>query len=157
VNARLADPRGFKTAKDADDALREGKTIVLITSGIHSNEVGGHFTPALLAYRLATDTSATTRTILDNVILWLVPSLNPDGVTIVTRWYNRTIGTAAEGTDPPELYHHYAGHDNNRDWYAFTHRSCTMSTSRILTAPGCSCRRTSIRSSPTSIRCSWTA
>ena len=120
VNARLADPRGFKTPKDADDALREGKTVVLITSGIHSNEVGGHLTPTLLAYRLATDTSAATRAILDNVILWLIPSLNPDGVTIVTRWYNRTIGTAAEGTDPPELYHHYAGHDNNRDWYAFT-------------------------------------
>lgn len=120
VNARLADPRGFKTPKEADDALRDGKTIVLITSGIHSNEVGGHLTPALLAYRLASDTSAATRGILDNVILWLVPSLNPDGVTIVTRWYNRTIGTAAEGTDPPELYHHYAGHDNNRDWYAFT-------------------------------------
>lgn len=120
LNARLADPRTFKTPKDAATALRDGKTIVLITSGIHSNEVGGHLTPAILAYRLATDTSTATRAILDNVILWLVPSLNPDGVTIVTRWYNRTLGTPAEGTDPPELYHHYTGHDNNRDWYAFT-------------------------------------
>ncbi len=120
LNARLADPRAFKTSKEAEDVLRDAKTVVLITSGIHSNEVGGHLTPALLAYRLANDTSFTTRAILDNVILWLVPSLNPDGVTIVTRWYNRTLGTAAEGTDPPELYHHYVGHDNNRDWYAFT-------------------------------------
>jgi len=120
LNARLADPRGLRTPKDATTALREAKTVVLITSGIHSNEVGGHLTPAILAYRLATDTSADTRAILDNVILWLVPSLNPDGVSIVTRWYNRTLGTPAEGTDPPELYHHYTGHDNNRDWYAFT-------------------------------------
>lgn len=120
INARLANPRTLGTNRAALEALRDGKTVVLISSGIHSDEVGGHLTPAILAHRLATDTSAATRTILDNVILWLLPSLNPDGVTILTRWYNRTLGTAAEGTAPPELYHHYAGHDNNRDWYAFT-------------------------------------
>jgi zinc carboxypeptidase len=120
LNARLADPRGFRTSREAQEALRDARTIVLITSSIHSTEVGGHLSPVLLAYRLATDTSAATRAILDNVVLWLVPSLNPDGVTIVTKWYNRTLGTPAEGIEPPELYHHYTGHDNNRDWYAFT-------------------------------------
>ena len=115
LNAKLADPRTLRSTQEAQEALHSGKTIVLITSSIHSDEVGGHLSPAVLAYRLATDTSAATRAILDNVILWLVPSLNPDGVTLVTRWYNRTLGTAAEGTSPPELYHHYAGHDNNRD------------------------------------------
>ena len=120
LNDRLADPRTLKTGRDAQESLRDGKTVVLITSGIHSREVGGNLAPVLLAYRLAADTSAATRAILDNVILWLVPSLNPDGVTIVTRWYNHTLGTPAEGSDPPELYHHYTGHDNNRDWYAFT-------------------------------------
>ena len=119
-NASLADPRGFRTARAAREAVHNGKTIVLITSSIHSTEVGGHLTPVALAYRLATDTSAETREILDNVILWLVPSQNPDGVTIVAKWYNRTLGTAAEGTSPPELYHYYTGHDDNRDWYAFT-------------------------------------
>src|SRR5712691_8590786 len=57
VNAKLADPRGFKTAKEAEDVLRGGKAIVLITSGIHSTEVGGHLSPAVLAYRLASDNS----------------------------------------------------------------------------------------------------
>ena len=120
LNARLADPRTLASNHDAELALQDGKTVVLVTGGIHSNEVGGNLTPVSLAYRLATDTSAATRAILDNVILWLVPSLNPDGVTIVSHWYSRTLGTAAEGSDPPELYHHYAGHDENRDWYAFT-------------------------------------
>jgi hypothetical protein len=120
LNAKLADPRTLASGREAQEVLRDGKTVVLITSSVHSNEVGGHLTPVLLAHRLATDTSAATRAILDNVILWLVPSLNPDGVTIVSRWYNHTLGTPAEGTDPPELYHHYIGHDNNRDWYAFS-------------------------------------
>src|SRR6266498_2763236 len=120
LNAGLADPRTFRTARAARDALTNGRTVVLITSSIHSTEVGGQLSPVALAYRLATDTGAATRAILDNVILWLVPSLNPDGVTIVAKWYNRTLGTTAEGTSPPELYHHYTGHDNNRDWYAFT-------------------------------------
>ena len=120
LNAGLADPRTLRTSADGTRALREGKAVVLITSGIHSDEVGGHLTPAVLAYRLATDTSAGTRKILDDVILFLLPSLNPDGVTIVSRWYERTLGTPGEGTRPPELYHPYTGHDNNRDWYAFT-------------------------------------
>ncbi|MGH7675368.1 MAG: M14 family zinc carboxypeptidase [Gemmatimonadales bacterium] len=120
LNAGLADPRTLGSNRAALDAIRNGRTIALITAGIHSDEVGCSLTPAILAYRLATDTSAATRAILDSVVTLLVPSLNPDGVSIVTRWYNRTLGTPAEGADPPELYHHYAGHDNNRDWYAFT-------------------------------------
>jgi hypothetical protein len=120
INAGLADPRSFRVTRASRESIQNGKTIVLITSSIHSTEVGGHLSPVTLAYRLATDTSASTRAILNDVILWLVPSLNPDGVSIVTKWYNRTLGTPAEGTDPPELYHHYTGHDNNRDWYAFT-------------------------------------
>ena len=120
LNSGLADPRTLRSSADAASAVRDGKAIVLITAGVHSDEVGGHLAPAVLAYRLATDTSAVTRRILNDVILFLVPSLNPDGVTIVSRWYERTLGTQGEGTRPPELYHHYAGHDNNRDWYAFT-------------------------------------
>src|SRR2546423_14142543 len=91
LNAQLADPRGFKTAREAEEVLRDGKAVVLVTSGIHSTEVGGHLTPALLAYRLASDTSLTTRTILDNGILWLAHSLTPDRVSIVYPWLNPTL------------------------------------------------------------------
>ncbi|HTE46864.1 MAG TPA: hypothetical protein VK636_16575, partial [Gemmatimonadaceae bacterium] len=35
-------------------------------------------------------------------------------------YYRSTLGTPNEGRDPPDLYHKYVGHDDNRDWYAFT-------------------------------------
>jgi hypothetical protein len=120
VNARLADPRTIASDDERAGLLREGRAVVLITSSIHSTEVGGHFSPIVLAHRLATGSDPDVTRILDQVVLLLVPSLNPDGVTIVSRWYNRTLGSPAEGTSPPELYHPYVGHDNNRDWYAFT-------------------------------------
>jgi hypothetical protein len=120
IQQQLADPRLSPDSAAVEQLIRRGKVFVLITSSIHSTEVGGFFSPIEVAYRLATGSSPDIRGILDNTVVMLVPSQNPDGVTIVSRWYNQTLGTNAEGTSPPELYHHYTGHDNNRDWYAFT-------------------------------------
>jgi hypothetical protein len=120
VQKRLADPR--KTAEEeAEKLIPQGKAVVMITCSIHATEVVSTSTAVEFAYRLLTDDrNAKFRQILDNVILILVPSLNPDGVDIVTQWYRKTLGTPFEGTSPPELYHAYVGHDNNRDWYIFS-------------------------------------
>ncbi len=132
INAQLADPRTFKSrAKFAERLIEEGKTIVLITCGVHSTEVGSTLSSMLIAHRLASATDAETKKILDNTIILLVPSLNPDGVDIVKNWYDKTLGTPFEGTDPPELYHKYVGHDNNRDWYAFTQVETQLTVDKI--------------------------
>lgn len=120
IQQRLADPRTVPDTSTRERLLRAGRTFVLITSSIHSTEVGGFFSPIDIAHRLATSRNPDDLIILDRTVIMLVPSMNPDGVTIVSRWYAQTLGTAAEGSAPPELYHHYVGHDNNRDWYAFT-------------------------------------
>jgi zinc carboxypeptidase len=114
------------------DLIEKGKTVVAITCSIHSTEVGGTFTATELAYKLTSQNTPEVRRILDNVILLLVPSLNPDGTDIVADWYRKTLGTPAEGSAPPELYHHYAGHDNNRDWYAFTQVETQLTVDKIL-------------------------
>ena len=119
IQRRLMDPR-LRSAGELERLLDQGKNVILVTSSIHSTEVGGFLTPFVLADRLARGNSAEVRSILANTIIMLVPSQNPDGVDIVGNWYRSTLGTPAEGTPPPELYHHYVGHDNNRDWYAFT-------------------------------------
>ena len=135
IQSQLADPRQLGPLADRDrkaaDLIKRGKTIVLITCGIHSTEVGSYLSSMLIAYRLASSNEPEIQRILDNTIILLVPSLNPDGVDIVKDWYDKTLGTPYEGTDPPELYHKYTGHDNNRDWYAFTQVETQLTVDKI--------------------------
>ena len=135
IQAQLADPRklgppGVRDRK-AKDLIARGKTIVLITCGIHSTEVGSYLSSTLIAHQLASSNEPEIQRILDNTIVLLVPSLNPDGVDIVKDWYDKTLGTPYEGSDPPELYHKYTGHDNNRDWYAFTQVETQLTVDKI--------------------------
>ncbi|HXU07920.1 MAG TPA: M14 metallopeptidase family protein, partial [Blastocatellia bacterium] len=132
IQRKLADPRTLNSNDaEADRLIAEGKTIVMITCGIHSTEVGGNLVSMNIAHRLASDDSPETREILERCIVLLVPSLNPDGNDIVKNWYDKTLGTRAEGTNPPELYHHYTGHDNNRDWYAFTQVETQLTVDKV--------------------------
>ena len=135
IQELLADPRklgppGVRDRKAAE-LIKRGKTIVLITCGIHSTEVGSYLSSTLIAHRLASSNDPEIQSILRNAIVLLVPSLNPDGVDIVKNWYDKTLGTPYEGTDPPELYHKYTGHDNNRDWYAFTQVETQITVDKI--------------------------
>jgi hypothetical protein len=134
IQHKLADPRLLANQSDAaiGELIKSGKTVVVITCSIHSTEVGGTFTATELAYKLASQNTPEVKQILDNVIVLLVPSLNPDGTDIVADWYRKTLGTPAEGSAPPELYHHYVGHDNNRDWYAFTQVETQLTVDKVL-------------------------
>jgi hypothetical protein len=133
IQRGLADPRrlGANADQKARQLIARGKTIVLITCGIHSTEVGSYLSSMLIAHRLASSDEPEVKNILQNTIILLVPSLNPDGVDIVKNWYDKTLGTPYEGTDPPSLYHKYTGHDNNRDWYAFTQVETQLTVEKI--------------------------
>lgn len=104
---------------DARELIRSGKLVFLITLNIHSTEIAASQESVELAYELATSEDPRIQKILENVIILLVPSLNPDGQDMVSKWYMRYVGTPYEGSRMPQKYHHYADHDNNRDWFFF--------------------------------------
>ena len=115
ISERLA--RARIDDETAVTLANEGKAVVWIDGGLHATELAhGQMTP-LLAHRVATEESAEMAQIRDNVIFLLMPVMNPDGLEIVRKWYDSQLGTPYETSNPPELYHHYVGHDNNRDFF----------------------------------------
>jgi hypothetical protein len=131
MQSRLADPRLVPGEAERDRLVREGKTVVVISCSIHSTEIVASQMSTQLAYNLASANDDDTLAILHHTILILIPSPNPDGVDIVASQYRKTLGTAAEGREPPELYHYYAGHDDNRDWFMMDLKE-TKAVTRLL-------------------------
>ena len=67
------------------------------------------------------------KAMLDNVVVLLWPTINPDGQQMVAEWYMQNVGTPYELSGLPRLYQEYVGHDNNRDAYMLN-----MVESRVL-------------------------
>jgi hypothetical protein len=117
---RLADTRGL-AGDERSRLLATLPSCVLIVGGIHSNEVAGTQSALLLAYQLAAAPDGSPEAAwLEHTVVLVVPSVNPDGQEAVVGWYRKTLGTPSEGSNPPFLYHRYAGHDNNRDFVFLT-------------------------------------
>src|SRR4029079_1040694 len=131
IQQQLADPRKVINDLQRDRLFANGKTVVAISCSIHSTEIVASQMSMQLAYELATAQDAETRDILQNTILLLIPSTNPERIDIVAHWYSKTLGTPYEGREPPELYHHYAGHDDNRDWFMLNLKETQLIT-RLL-------------------------
>lgn len=130
ANLRLADPRGLSD-EEARKLIATGKTIIASNHGIHSTEVGAPQTSMELAYLLATSADPRILEILDQTVIIMLPGHNPDGTQMVVDWYKKSLGTPWEGDNIPFLYHHYTGHDDNRDWYMFTQAE-SQATARLL-------------------------
>ncbi len=103
---------------EADQYASRGKVILLDMCAIHSDEAASTQMALRVAHRIASGDTTLTR-YLNDVILLVVPCVNPDGHQMICKWYERWRGTEHDGCWLPQLYHHYAGHDDNRDWYMF--------------------------------------
>ena len=111
---RLADPRRLEES-DALAIAEKQPVIVAIGMSIHATEIAATQTAPELLHTLATSQDHEITKSLNDVVLILFPSLNPDGHVITVDWYRKWKGTEFEGTPMPWLYHKYVGHDINRD------------------------------------------
>ncbi|MCC6650260.1 MAG: peptidase M14, partial [Candidatus Eisenbacteria bacterium] len=102
IAAKLADPRGLSDAQIAA-LTEEGRAFLLITCNIHATEIGSTQMAMEWAHALAGGDDAETKRRLDEVVLLLVPSLNPDGQIMETEWYRKHLGTPYEGGRQPWL------------------------------------------------------
>ena len=119
IQQKLANPQKHDMM-ELERLAQEGKAVVMISCNIHSTEIASSQMSMELAYQLATENTPQVEEILENTILLLIPSANPDGLNMVIDWYERTVNTPYEGARMPWLYHRYTGHDNNRDWFMLT-------------------------------------
>ncbi|MDE2871655.1 MAG: M14 family zinc carboxypeptidase [Gemmatimonadota bacterium] len=128
IALRLAHTRGLTDA-EARALADEGRALVHIDGGLHATEVATHQHTIQLAYDLVTGgDDPEIAAILDNVILMLWPSINPDGQTMIAEWYRSNLGTPYEVAPAPFLYQKYVGHDNNRDGYMINQIESRMAT-----------------------------
>jgi hypothetical protein len=127
IARRLAHPEGL-TDDEARGLAREGKAFVHIDGGCHATEVAGAQMTPQLAYDLLNRTEdPQAKEILENTVLILFPTMNPDGQQMVGEWHLKNVGTPYEQSGLPRLYQEYVGHDNNRDGYMLN-----MIESRLL-------------------------
>lgn len=111
----LGDPR--VTLPNVAKALStKGIPIVWVECNQHSPETGSAEMSMELLYKLASSNEKEVREILDNVIVIINPSINPDGHDMMTEWHYTYAGTEWMWTSPPYTGK-YISHDNNRDWF----------------------------------------
>ena len=98
--------------------------IVWLSMSVHGNEPSGAECSMELAYQLATQTDPKIKEWLQNTVVILDPSLNPDGYDRYTHWYRMAANQmpnanldAREHVEPwpsGRVNHYYF--DLNRDW-----------------------------------------
>ena len=117
IARRLAHPEGL-TDGEARKLAQEGRAFIHLDGGCHASEVAGAQMMIQLAYDLVNRASEPgTKEILDNDIVLLWPTMDPDGQQMVAEWLAKNAGTPYEQSGLPRLYQEYVGHDNNRDAY----------------------------------------
>jgi hypothetical protein len=140
--AGVADPRKLQN-KDEERILAESPVVVFISMSMHAIEVGGSQYAPVFAYELLTRKDSTAKSIRDNLVIALLPSTNPDGMTMIRDWFEKRKNEKQPklpGSEKqekklraplPYLYQKYGGHDNNRDWFQLNLQETRLITRQL--------------------------
>jgi hypothetical protein len=131
INRRIALAKSIGNDVEARQLAKGAKAVVWIDGGLHSNETISTQSLIETAFRLTSKDDEETKRILKDCIILLVHA-NPDGMDLVSKWYMRKPEPSSRSlAGLPRLYEKYAGHDNNRDFYA-SNLAETRNMNRIL-------------------------
>ena len=120
---RLSDPPRLSEA-DRDRLLQNQPVFVSYSYNIHGNEPASTEAALQTAYRLAAAQDDSTRALLQDAVVIMYPTVNPDGRDRYAYWA-RSMQRAQVATEPADIVHdepwpqgrtnHY-WFDLNRDW-----------------------------------------
>ncbi|MBN1301629.1 MAG: hypothetical protein JW995_10480 [Melioribacteraceae bacterium] len=121
---RLSDPRKISN-KEADEIIKNSPAVALMMYSIHGNETSGTDAGIQLAYQLAAGTDDLTKKLLEDLVIIIYPSENPDGrerfLSQVETWSGKVPNSDVQsmphsGVWPSGRTNHYH-FDLNRDWF----------------------------------------
>ena len=138
--AKLADPRLMGKGEKAADIIARTPAVAWMAYGIHGDELSSCDAALQLAYQLVAGTDADTRAILENCVVIIDPTENPDGRTrwltqleqwngVITSWDTQSMSHT--GAWPYGRTNHYL-FDMNRDWFALVHPESRARTKAVL-------------------------
>ena len=131
ASERLAKAKEFKDDEEARALAGKSKAVVWIDGGLHASEVLCAQHLFEISWQLASRNDDENKRILKDCIILLVQA-NPDGMDLCSDWYMRkAVPEQRSLAGVPVLYEKYAGHDNNRDFYACNLKE-TQNMNRVL-------------------------
>jgi len=127
--ARLADPRKLAADENIDARIRDLPAIAWIGCSIHGDETSGADAGLALIHHLVADRTAQTQKLLDDLVICIDATMNPDGRERFIQQVQQHAGVTPN-LDPAALQHsgawptgrmnHYLC-DLNRDWIFGVH------------------------------------
>lgn len=128
-NAKLSDPRTLSGSAEADRILKTLPAVAWLGYSIHGDELSSTDAALYVAYHLAAGKDKATQNLLENVVIHMVPLMNPDGRERYLTQLEQLTGTVSS-PDTQSMQHrglwsrgrgnHYLL-DLNRNWLVQTH------------------------------------